>query len=98
MRILNYFYIYCIAIIFHAHLIADDMLTIHTSSGITSGAVKKGVITWHDIPYAEAPIGELRWQAPRNFINKSLIIKNREDNFCVQKPSSLGGAWEIVSM
>ena len=44
------------------------------------------------MPYAEPPIGELRWKAPKDFIHKNLIIQNKEDNFCVQKPSSLGGA------
>ena len=92
MRILNYLFLFTTAIFFHYFLIADDEYVIYTSSGITSGVEKKGVITWHDLPYAEPPVGELRWKAPRNFLNQDLKIQNKENNFCIQKPSSLGGA------
>ena len=44
---------------------------VNTSSGITSGIEKGGVITWHDLPYAEPPVGDLRWKAPRNFLMKN---------------------------
>ena len=74
MRILNYLYIFSIAIFFQYFLISDDYI-IQTTSGITSGIEKKGVITWHDLPYAEPPIGDLRWKAPRNFFNEDLIIR-----------------------
>ena len=53
---------------------------------------KRGVITWHDIPYAQPPTDELRWKAPKSFKNNELIINDKNDNFCVQRPSSLGGA------
>ena len=92
MRILNYLYIFTIVIFLHNVLVADDSYQIKTSSGITLGIEKKGVITWHDIPYAKPPIEELRWKAPRDIYDEDSIIKNKEDNFCVQRPSSLGGA------
>ena len=47
---------------------------------------------WDDIPYAEPPIGELRWKAPRKINNLSQIIIPKENNFCVQKPSGMGGS------
>ena len=92
MRILNYLYLFSIAIFFQNFLMSEENYTIHTSSGVTSGIVKKGVITWHDVPYAEPPIGELRWKSPRNFLNQDLVIQNKEENYCVQQSSSLGGA------
>ena len=92
MRVFNYLYIFFIAIFLQISLFADNELTIKTSSGITTGIEKRGVITWFDIPYAEPPIGKLRWKAPRTLSNPNLIINNKENNFCVQKPSSLGGA------
>ena len=92
MRILNYIFIFSIAIFSHYFVIADDEYVIYTSSGITNGIEKRGVITWHDLPYAKPPIGELRWKAPRDLLNQGLKIQNKENNFCVQKPSSLGGA------
>ena len=52
----------------------------------------KGVISWHDLPYAKPPINDLRWMAPRSIENELFIINDKKDNFCVQRPSSLGGA------
>ena len=92
MRILNHLQLLFIAFFLQNFLLANENLTINTSSGVVEGFEKKGVITWHDIPYAQPPIGELRWKAPRDFTNKNFIIKNKVDNFCVQRPSSLGGA------
>ena len=40
----------CTAVILHIFVVADDELTVYTTSGVTSGIEKKGVITWHDIP------------------------------------------------
>ena len=70
---------------------ADDYI-IKTTSGVTKGVVKKGVVVWNDIPYAEAPVGDLRWKAPKPFNTQDRIIKDKTGNFCVQRPSSLGGA------
>ena len=92
MRILNHLQLLFITFFLQNFILANDNLTINTSSGIVEGFKKKGVITWHDIPYAQPPIGELRWKAPRDFTNEDFIIKNKENNFCVQRPSSLGGA------
>ena len=70
---------------------ADD-LRVSTSSGITTGYIKKNVIIWNDIPYAKPPINELRWKAPRQINQPKKLILPRDNNFCVQRPSSLGGA------
>ena len=47
---------------------------------------------WSDIPYAQAPIGDLRWRAPREIINLDANIQPKENNFCIQKTSYLGGS------
>tara|TARA_X000000368_G_scaffold344252_1_gene283019 strand:+ start:54453 stop:56243 length:1791 start_codon:yes stop_codon:yes gene_type:complete len=65
---------------------------IETSSGIVDGYKKSRVMHWDDIPYAKPPVGDLRWKAPRKIVNSTNIIISKEDNFCVQRPSSLGGA------
>jgi para-nitrobenzyl esterase len=63
---------------------------ISTTSGDVTGTLKRGVILYEDIPYAEAPVGNLRWKAPRRIENK-VEIYPKENNFCIQRPSNLGG-------
>ena len=63
---------------------------IKTSSGVTEGYLKNSVINWDDIPYAEPPIGDLRWKAPRE-LKSSKYIELKQENFCIQEPSGLGG-------
>ena len=67
---------------------ASDQIS--TSSGSVNGSLKKGVILYEDIPYAEPPIGDLRWKAPRKLLNPT-NISPKNDNFCIQRPSNLGG-------
>ena len=65
---------------------------ISTSSGKVQGYLKNKVINFNDIPYAKPPIGNLRWKAPREILDADGIIKNKDNNFCIQEPSSMGGA------
>ena len=80
-----------ILLIFFTSLSADE-LKIITSSGITEGYLKNKIIKWDDIPYAEPPINELRWKAPRKISQKSNLIEPKDNNFCIQRTSSLGGS------
>ena len=64
---------------------------VDTSSGQVFGSKKKNVIIYEDIPYAEPPEGNLRWMAPRKITDKKKISP-KENNFCIQRPSNLGGA------
>ena len=91
MRIFKKIYTYLLILIIGNFLIADE-LTIRTSSGISKGIEKNGVITWNDLPYAKPPIKDLRWKAPRSLNDDASIVNDKNDNFCVQRPSSLGGA------
>jgi para-nitrobenzyl esterase len=72
-------------------LIANAETKVETSSGIVDGYKKGRVIYWDDIPYAQPPIDQLRWKAPRALNNPKNIISPKENNYCVQRPSSLGG-------
>lgn len=72
--------------------IEAETFKIATSSGISNGTPNNKVIIWEDIPYARPPIGELRWKAPRKIERRLDIIQPKEDNFCIQRNSSFGGA------
>ena len=82
---------FLIFIIFFSVSKAEDYL-VETSSGISIGYVNNGVINRDDIPYAQPPIENLRWKAPREVKANSNIIKKRDNNFCMQRTSSLGGS------
>lgn len=64
--------------------------SIITSSGIVEGFSKNKVVIYEDIPYAKPPVDNLRWQAPQK-INTPVNIYPKKNNFCVQRPSNLGG-------
>ena len=73
-------------------LAVSGSYSINTSSGVTEGQLNDKVISWHDIPYAQPPIGALRWRAPKELISPNLSIEPKDNNFCIQKTSSLGGS------
>ena len=72
-------------------LSASD-IEIKTSSGISVGFISSGVNNWDDIPYAKPPIGNLRWKAPREITNPENRLLPKDNNFCVQRPSGMGGS------
>ena len=81
----------CIAIIANSSHIYSNENIVKTDSGTTYGYVKNGTINWDDIPYALPPINDLRWKAPRKIKITSEEIEPKENNFCVQQPSGMGG-------
>jgi para-nitrobenzyl esterase len=85
----------CLLICFlsSSNLYSDESeLLVLTSSGIASGIKNSGVISWNNIPYAEPPVEDLRWKAPRDFKSDLLIQDSKQITYCVQEPSGLGGA------
>ena len=85
------FFIFLINLSLSIFAIANDEMNILTSSGDVTGIKKNNVIKYEDIPYARAPVGDLRWKAPRKITSSSKIFP-KENNFCIQRPSNLGGA------
>ena len=47
-------------------------LTISTSSGYVNALKHKNVYIFEDIPYAQPPVGYLRWKAPREIKSSKL--------------------------
>ena len=80
-----------ISAFFSISLFADKN-PITTSSGVVSSKTVQNINIWEDIPYAKPPIGNLRWKAPRELNNINNIIHPKDNNFCIQKTSSLGGS------
>ena len=68
--------------------------TINTSSGISQGqsyAISGSVVSWFDIPYAQPPVGDLRWRAPRPLSTLNNIVVDKPVTSCVQEASNYGG-------
>ena len=89
---MKYKLLICLAILANSSHTYSNENIVETDSGITHGYVKNATINWDDIPYALPPINDLRWKAPRKIELSSKIIKQKENNFCVQQPSGMGGA------
>jgi len=79
----------------------SEAFRIETSGGVVQGQrIKSGgadlssstVVSWFDIPFAQPPVGDLRWRAPRPINAPINIIVEREDTSCVQKSSDYAGA------
>ncbi|MDA9027213.1 carboxylesterase family protein [Gammaproteobacteria bacterium] len=68
-----------------------DIQSINTSTGVIQGLVKNQVISWEDIPYAQPPVGNLRWRAPRPFEDQNITILPKDNNGCLQEPSIYAG-------
>ena len=89
------FYLLIITLLAISLNINSYELEVKTSSGITSGQIRNGVVNWDDIPYAKPPVGDLRWKSPRKLDDsvKQIILTPKENNFCIQEPSGLGGSY-----
>ena len=70
---------------------SNSSIKINTSSGSVQGAIKRGIFFWEDIPYAVAPVGDLRWKAPREFVSPESFIESKEGNGCLQQASIYAG-------
>jgi para-nitrobenzyl esterase len=63
-----------------------------TTSGEVVGFVAEGARTWLGIPFAEPPVGELRWRAPQPPARwEGLREAIAPGPMCPQKPSPLAG-------
>ncbi len=72
-------------------LLASNDISIGTTSGLVYAKKTKNVLVFEDIPYAQPPIGNLRWKAPKEIIEQ-VQISPKDNNYCIQRPSNLGGA------
>ena len=59
-------YVQIITLIIISFNIFASKYEIKSLSGVTNGYVSNNVVHWDDIPYAEPPIGDLRWKLQEN--------------------------------
>ena len=85
-------FIYLASLLLLSNTIFAEELNISTTSGISQGVLMNGVANWDDIPYAQPPVGDLRWKAPREIFESNKLLPPKINNFCIQKPSGMGGS------
>jgi para-nitrobenzyl esterase len=77
-----------------------DTYKIATTSGVVQGQSARAtgdanpditVVNWLDIPYAQPPVGDLRWRAPRVLQTPETLIKTRGNIACVQPATDYAG-------
>jgi para-nitrobenzyl esterase len=70
---------------------SSNHLPVDTTSGPVLAEIDDAVKTWRDIPYAQPPINDLRWRAPRSVESPLSEIITRDTVACLQIASNAGG-------
>jgi len=89
---MRFVYLVTLFLLFNPMPIVAEELNIYSTSGISQGYLINGVTNWDDIPYAQPPVGSLRWRAPRGIAQNNRLLTPKINNFCIQKPSGMGGS------
>ena len=65
---------------------------IETREGPVEGVIEAGLMAFKGIPYAQAPVGALRWQAPQKPLRRQQVLSaNTYASACIQTTSSAAG-------
>ena len=80
-------------VVFSINILGNNI--IKTSSGVSEGYLRNSVINWDDIPYAQPPVGDLRWKAPRA-LKSSQYIKQKKKKISVSKSLLVLGVQKVL--
>ncbi|GAA4960475.1 carboxylesterase family protein [Halioxenophilus aromaticivorans] len=64
----------------------DEATVVNTSSGTVRGVVEGDVLAFKGIPYAQPPVGDLRWRAPQPISWQGEKSAAQYGNDCMQEP------------
>jgi para-nitrobenzyl esterase len=63
---------------------------IRTRSGVVSGVIKQNVLVFKGIPFAQPPIGQLRWRPPQAVKPwRGVRSATAWGHICMQEPSTI---------
>ena len=95
---MRYLLILATVIILIPSIVSGSEHKIQTTSGITHGYIQNSVVNWDDIPYAQPPIGDLRWRAPLKLESSEYlnIIILKRITFAFKNPPDLADQMVIV--
>ena len=71
-------------------LLINAEINVLTTSGLSSANKLEGAYVWKNIPYAQAPVGDLRWKAPKELSPSNQVLSGK-GNGCIQEPSVYAG-------
>ena len=75
-----------------SHKLSDDAPIVTDTGSVVSFVADYGVLQWFDIPYAQPPVGELRWRAPQPLAAADQVIYRQSDPIiCPQVANSVNG-------
>ena len=75
-----------------SHKLSDDAPIVTDTGSVVSFVADYGVLQWFDIPYAQPPVGELRWRAPQPLAAADQVIYRQSDPIiCPQEANSVNG-------
>ncbi|TXS91985.1 carboxylesterase family protein [Parahaliea maris] len=68
-----------------------DFSLVTTGQGPVRGVVAESIVAYKGVPYAAAPVGELRWRAPQPAApREALLVADEYGNRCMQPPEREG--------
>ena len=75
-----------------SHKLSGYAPIVTDTGSVVSFVADYGVLQWFDIPYAQPPVGELRWRAPQPLAAADQVIYRQSDPIiCPQVANSVNG-------